>query len=50
MDPEAMFKISTFFLAPGTELIYSGKKEQLEEMYRIQKELMSLDVWGRSQI
>lgn len=34
MDPEAMFKISTFFLTPGTKLIYSRKKEELE-MYRI---------------
>lgn len=34
MDPEAMFKVSTFFLAPGTKLIYSRKGEELEERYR----------------
>lgn len=38
MDPKAMFKISTFFLAPGTKLICSRKKE-LVEMCRIWKEL-----------
>lgn len=27
MDPVAMFKISTFFLTPGTKLIYSRKRD-----------------------
>lgn len=27
VDPVAMFKISTFFLAPGTKLIYSRKRD-----------------------
>lgn len=27
MDPEAMFKIPTFFFTPGTELILRGKKK-----------------------
>lgn len=39
MDPKAMFKISTFFLAPGTKLICSRKKKGLEEMCRILEEL-----------
>lgn len=30
MDPEAMLKISTFFLTPGTKLICSRKKEELQ--------------------
>ena len=29
MDPEAMFKISTFFLTPGAKLVYTRKKEEL---------------------